>query len=133
MNERVLVVENNDGVREMLTYRLSPTYRVETARDGRAAWERLRGGDVPDLVLLDIKMPRMDGFTLLERLREDLDADVPVIVVSSTGRTRDLRRALALDVADYFVKPFETGDLLASVHRAVDADTDPESRGRSAG
>lgn len=94
-------------------------YDVDRAVDGVQAFERLRRGPAPDLVLLDLMMPRLDGEALLRRMREERVAeDVPVVVVSASTRLAKRRWP---DVAGTLAKPFVLDDLQAVVRRFVDA------------
>jgi len=116
---RVLVVEDDEGAREALADVLSDFYEVETTRDGVEGLEaaRLRR---PDLVLMDIFMPRLDGFGALDALRADpTTSDVPVILVS--GRGDDLTRAHSLDLGaiDFLQKPFSERELRARIDRTL--------------
>jgi CheY-like chemotaxis protein len=113
----VLVVEDDPGTRAALTLCLEGRgYRVTTAADGSEALDRLRQGGPPDLILLDLVLPRVDGRQFRERQRLDPAlAAVPVVVVSGTS---DVPVAAAdLDAAAYLVKPVEPSRLLAEVRR----------------
>jgi DNA-binding response OmpR family regulator len=74
----------------------------------------------PDLVLLDVRMPGMDGFDVLSTLRADPERqDVPVIMITALGRESDLVRGFELGADDYMVKPFSPTELLARIHRLL--------------
>jgi len=90
-------------------------YDVLTASDGELALEQIEQY-VPDLVLLDVMMPRMDGFTVCQRVREF--SAVPIIIVTARGQDQDKVRGLDLGADDYLTKPFSVEELLARV-RAV--------------
>src|SRR5215468_5640022 len=90
-------------------------YDVLTASDGELALEQIEQ-HVPDLVLLDVMMPRMDGFTVCQRVREF--SAVPIIIVTARGQDQDKVRGLDLGADDYLTKPFSVEELLARV-RAV--------------
>ena len=90
-------------------------YEVGTASDGQLALEQIERFD-PDLVLLDVMMPRMDGFTVTSRVREF--SAVPIIIVTARGQDQDKIRGLDLGADDYLTKPFSVEELLARV-RAV--------------
>jgi len=90
-------------------------YTVLTASDGELALEQIEQ-HVPDLVLLDVMMPRMDGFTVCQRVREF--SAVPIIIVTARGQDQDKVRGLDLGADDYLTKPFSIVELLARV-RAV--------------
>jgi len=90
-------------------------YDVLVASDGKQALEQIEQ-HVPDLVLLDVMMPRMDGFTVCQRVREF--SAVPIIIVTARGQDQDKVRGLDLGADDYLTKPFSIEELLARV-RAV--------------
>ncbi len=90
-------------------------YDVLVASDGQQALEQIEQL-VPDLVLLDVMMPRMDGFTVCQRVREF--SAVPIIIVTARGQDQDKVRGLDLGADDYLTKPFSIEELLARV-RAV--------------
>ncbi|HET7753946.1 MAG TPA: diguanylate cyclase [Anaeromyxobacteraceae bacterium] len=116
---RVLVVEDDEGAREALADVLSDFYEVETTRDGVEGVDAARL-QRPDLILMDLFMPRLDGFGALEALRADpTTSDVPVILVS--GRGDDLTRAHSLDLGaiDFLQKPFSERELRARIDRTL--------------
>ncbi len=90
-------------------------YDVGVASDGQLALEQIERFD-PDLVLLDVMMPRMDGFTVTSRVREF--SAVPIIIVTARGQDQDKIRGLDLGADDYLTRPFSVEELLARV-RAV--------------
>ena len=90
-------------------------YEVLPVSDGQQALEQVEAHS-PDLVLLDVMMPRMDGFTVCERIREF--STVPIIIVTARGQDQDKVRGLDLGADDYLTKPFSVDELLARV-RAV--------------
>jgi DNA-binding response OmpR family regulator len=90
-------------------------YEVLVASDGQQALEQIEQ-HVPDLVLLDVMMPRMDGFTVCQRVRDF--SVVPIIIVTARGQDQDKVRGLDLGADDYLTKPFGIEELLARV-RAV--------------
>jgi DNA-binding response OmpR family regulator len=90
-------------------------YEVTTASDGQQALEEIERA-IPDLVLLDVMMPRMDGFTVCQRVREF--SAVPIIIVTARGQDQEKVKGLDLGADDYLTKPFSVEELLARV-RAV--------------
>src|SRR5947209_6673452 len=90
-------------------------YNVLVASDGKQALEQIETHQ-PDLVLLDVMMPKMDGFTVCHRVREF--SSVPIIIVTARGQDQDKIRGLDLGADDYLTKPFSVDELLARV-RAV--------------
>ncbi|HEX8603145.1 MAG TPA: diguanylate cyclase [Pseudoduganella sp.] len=113
--QKVLVADDDAINREMLAELLKPEYTVLLAKDGTQALERA-ARHVPDLVLLDVMMPDMDGFEVLRRLRDDpRTADIAVIFVSGLGRPEDEAQGLKLGASDYIAKPFNATVVMARV------------------
>ena len=119
MSELVLIVDDDDDIREALAMVLADEgYRAEVAADGILALEHLRTHDAPDLILLDLMMPRLDGEEVLAQIRSDPRlARVPVVVLSGDVLARE--RLDRLRAADFMLKPVELDHLLAVVQRHV--------------
>ncbi len=116
---RLLVADDEPDARELLAEVLGPDFEVVTAADGQEAVDLARS-QRPDLVLLDLNMPRLDGFQGLEHLRADAGTiDIPVILV--TARSDDAGKVRALDqgAVDYLQKPFSELELRARVERTL--------------
>jgi DNA-binding response OmpR family regulator len=112
----ILVVDDEPRYLRLLEVNLVPDgYAVRTASNGQEALEAV-ASERPDLLLLDVMMPIMDGFTACERIREF--STVPIIMLTAKGEERDRVRGLELGADDYVVKPFSAQELLARV-RAV--------------
>ncbi|WP_338764093.1 diguanylate cyclase [Massilia sp. METH4] len=113
--QKVLVADDDAINREVLAELLKPEYTVLLARDGAQTLDRA-ARHVPDLILLDVLMPDMDGFEVLRRLREDpRTADIAVIFVSGLGRPEDEAQGLKLGASDYISKPFNATVVMARV------------------
>jgi signal transduction histidine kinase len=112
---RLLVADDNADMREYLVRLLSPRWEVEAVADGEAALESaLR--QPPDLVLSDVMMPRMDGVTLLRRLREaSSTATIPVVLLSARAGEEAIVAGLETGADDYLVKPFSARELISRV------------------
>jgi DNA-binding response OmpR family regulator len=114
MNERILIVEDETPMRTALADLLaSEGYRALTASDGESGLERTLA-EKPDLILLDIMMPKLDGFALCAELRR-LGNAVPVLMLTAKGQIEDRVNGLDVGADDYLVKPFSTDELLARV------------------
>ena len=110
---RVLIVEDDRQVRETVAdYLESHGYRVAQAADG-AAMRKALGREVPELVLLDVRLPGEDGLALARWLRER--HDVPIIMVTAAGEVVDRIVGLEVGADDYIAKPFDLRELLARV------------------
>lgn len=113
----LLIVEDDTTVRETLALNLrSEGYLVETAEDGEMALEMARLIN-PDLVVLDVMLPKLDGLTLLRILRRE--SHVPVILLTARGTETDKIVGLETGADDYVVKPFSLGELLARIRAAL--------------
>ena len=112
--ERILVIEDELAIRLAITDRLEEEgYRVLTAADGAHGLERALEQN-PDLILLDIMLPKLDGLALCKELRR-LDRDVPILMLTAKAQVEDRIHGLNTGADDYLVKPFSTGELLARV------------------
>lgn len=115
----ILIVEDDPDARDILGELLADKYEVEAAGDGETALEMAQKS-VPDLVLLDLFLPGLDGFGTLQRLRKDRrTADVPVIFLSAQGDANTKTQGLALGAQDYLAKPFSAQELIARVERTL--------------
>ena len=114
----VLVVEDDERIQRLVEIVLrGEGYRVLQAMDGQHALE-VMASEQPDLVLLDLMLPVIDGWALRERLRQQPDtANIPVVLMSAVRNLPET--AQELGVADYLSKPFEIDDLIQSVRRHV--------------
>ena len=117
MTDTILVVDDQSSVRTLLKdYLSSQGYRVVTANDGQEALFVARH-EHPNLVLLDIMMPKMDGYQFLSAFRRE--NQVPVIVLSAKEEETDTVLGLELGADDYVIKPFRMRELLARVRAAL--------------
>ena len=117
----VMVVDDSITIRKVTSRMLERNgYRVVTARDGLEALNALRNHH-PAVILLDLEMPRMDGFELAERLRQNEDTrDLPLIVISSRTGHKHRERARSLGVTEFFGKPYQEQKLLQTLSAIVD-------------
>jgi CheY-like chemotaxis protein/signal transduction histidine kinase/GGDEF domain-containing protein len=118
--QRLLLVDDDPGIRMICRDVLEAHgYVTREAFDGPSALAEARRFR-PDLVLLDVMMPEMDGFTLAQKLRGERETSLtPVIFLSARGQTADKVRAFKLGAEDYLVKPFDAAELIARVERAL--------------
>jgi len=129
IRQKILIVEDEADIRELLRYSLTQEgFAVEEAADGAEALDRITRR-APDLVLLDLMLPRMSGLELCRRLRANVEtAEIPVIVV--TAKSAEVDRVLGLEMGadDYVVKPFSPREVVARVKamlRRVHATMEP--------
>lgn len=122
MSAEVLVTDDNDELRHLISFHLETGgYDVTTAPDGETCWERLQETEsAPDLLLLDVMMPGIDGFQVLQRVRKhenDSLAELPIVMLTARGTEADVVRGLDIGATDYLTKPFRSQELLARVRR----------------
>ncbi len=116
---RILVVDDEPSARLGLEKLLRHKgYRVQSEADGEAALQAA-GEFAPDVVVTDLKMPRMDGIELLKKLREQ-DRDVPVIVATAFGEVASAVTAMRAGADDYLTKPLEIDELILAIERAME-------------
>ena len=115
----ILVADDEEDVRELVTYRLTRSgYDVIGARDGLEALE-LATQRAPDLMVLDVMMPKLDGYELTRRVRaEEALRSIPVILLTARSQETDVDRGFEVGADDYLRKPFNPDELVARV-RAV--------------
>jgi DNA-binding response OmpR family regulator len=112
---RILVCDDTPDILEMVQLILqSEGYEVTTASCGREVLESVEAA-VPDLVVLDLRMPGLDGLSVLRALTSRSGGGPPVVILSAKGRDEDRREALAVGARGYLVKPFTVGQLLSAV------------------
>lgn len=121
MNERILVVEDNNELRSLIEMTLNlEGYQVSSSENGKEAL-LLCAQALPDLIISDIAMPEMDGFTFLKKIRsQEKGKGLPFLFLSAYSQKEDLRRASHLAVDDYIVKPFDARELLDAVRVRLD-------------
>ena len=115
---RVLVVDDDDVIRQLITVNLElEGFDVATAIDGQDCLDRVK--DIrPDVITLDVMMPRLDGWEAAGRLRADPDtAGIKVVLLSARAQEADLERGSRIGVDAYLTKPFDPDELIAVVRR----------------
>ena len=120
---RILLVEDNELNRDMLRRRLQKHgYEVDIASDGAAALVAVRETR-PDLVLMDLSLPGLDGWEATRLLKDDIALRaIPIIAITAHAMPGEKERALAAGCNDYDAKPVDLPRLLAKIHRQLDSD-----------
>ena len=117
MAKKVLIVEDDSNIAELLhLYLEKEGFETQVARDGGKGVELFRSFR-PALVLLDIMLPIMDGWTVLKKIREE--DKTPVIMLTAKGETEDKVSGLEMGADDYITKPFEMKEVLARIHAVL--------------
>lgn len=114
---RVLVVDDESAIRDLLDYGLGQAgFAVRSVADGRAGLEAVRQWS-PEVIVLDVMLPEIDGFTLLPALRRI--TDVPIVMLTARTETSEKVAGLSRGADDYVSKPFELEELIARLHSAL--------------
>jgi two-component system, OmpR family, response regulator MtrA len=117
MDARILLVEDDPSIREVTAIGLRAAgFEVETAVDGASGLDRWRR-DSPDLVLLDVMLPRLDGLEVCREIRRE--STVPIVMLTARGDTIDVVVGLEAGADDYVRKPFEMPELVARIRAAL--------------
>jgi DNA-binding response OmpR family regulator len=117
---KILVADDEQFLREMVAFKLGNAgHEVVVAVDGAEAL-RLASTRSPDLILLDVMMPGLDGFEVLRRIKGDAALSrIPVIMLTAKGQERDVVAGLGTGAADYVVKPFSLKELTMRIDKAL--------------
>jgi DNA-binding response OmpR family regulator len=126
----VLIVEDEESILLSLEFLLGKEgYAVDTARDGAAALHALQA-QPPDLVLLDVMLPLINGFELCRLIRENpVLRDTPIMLLTARGREAEIARGMALGADAYLTKPFSTRDLMDKVRELLSGNGRPQPVG----
>lgn len=113
MSEKILIVDDEPDIREVLRFRLEKAgYEVVTAMDGKDCLKKVEA-EKPDLIILDIMMPGMNGFQVCKLLKEK--SDIPVIMLTVLAHEKDLSKGLEKGASCFISKPFNIVDLLVEI------------------
>ena len=127
VGEQILLIEDDEALSRLMRLQLEHAgYQVTVCRDGTSGLEAARNSN-PELILLDILLPDIDGWVVCERLQKI--TDVPIIFATALGSERDVIRGLELGADDYMIKPFSYKELLARVKSALHRARRAASRG----
>lgn len=120
MTKVILAIDDEPELLDILVRHLQTAdYKVVTATGGTEGIQLAKDVN-PDLIILDIAMPKMDGFDVLARLRGHREtATVPVVMLTSKGMTHNILESQKYVVSDFLIKPFEPAELLEVVHRNI--------------
>jgi len=114
---KILMADDEPEVLDIMAKKISAEgYAVITARDGEEAWEKIQS-ESPDVILLDLTMPKMDGFEVLRLLREDPPEEKwqPVIIISARTELDAVKQGISMDAEHYILKPCSVDDILKSI------------------
>jgi DNA-binding response OmpR family regulator len=116
----ILVVEDDKAIREMIARALTPKYRVHEATDGLHASEVLAHVELPSLMICDVMMPRVDGFTLVRLLKSNAKLKgIPILFLTARSAAVDVMQGMSLGARHYMAKPFKVQDLVDRVEKLL--------------
>ena len=117
MAKTILIIEDDKFLRELITRKLlNEAYEVSEAIDGEEGIKKIKEGK-PDLILLDLILPGIDGFEVLSKMKEDPAlASIPVIILSNLGQKDDVEKGLKMGAVDYLIKAhFTPGEIIEKI------------------
>jgi CheY-like chemotaxis protein len=124
---KILVAEDETDIRELIAYSLVNIggFQVVKARNGEEAIELART-ELPDLILMDVRMPRMTGVEACAKLKENPDTkDIPVVFLSAMGQEQEIQHGMDVGAMEYILKPFAPEVLMDKVHDILKRLTNP--------
>lgn len=128
MSMKVLIVEDEENIAQLLEmYLIKDGYETQVASDGGKAMEEFEAF-APDLVLLDVMLPVINGWTVLDKIREQ--SKTPVIMLTAKGETADKVFGLEMGADDYLSKPFEMKEVLARIQAVLRRTTEEKDKGK---
>ncbi len=117
MSKHIMVVDDSKTIRNLVAFVMKAEgFKVTTAEDGLDAIEKLYNMGKVDLIVSDVNMPRMDGFTFIKTLREqEAYKDIPIIVLSTEGQEKDIQTGMSLGANLYMVKPAQPEKMVRNI------------------
>ncbi|MCL1939400.1 MAG: response regulator [Desulfovibrionaceae bacterium] len=117
MPKHILIVDDSKTIRNLVAFIMKKEgFKVTMAEDGLDGLEKLYSSDHIDLIISDINMPRMDGFTFIKTVREqEAYRDVPIVVLSTEGKEQDIQQGINLGANLYMVKPAQPDKMMKNV------------------
>ena len=120
MSRTLLVIDDSKSILSVISYIFSSKFTVVKKLNGLEALEWIEQGNIPDIIVSDIDMPEMDGFTLLKNLKSNkVFDDIPFIILSSIDNSAEKIRCLKMGADDYVVKPFNPEELEARIANII--------------
>ena len=121
MAKTILIIEDDKFLRELIAQKLlKEGYEIFEAIDGEDGIKKIKG-EKPDLVLLDLILPGIDGFEVLSKMKEEPQiSSIPVIILSNLGQREDVEKGLGLGAVDYLIKAhFTPGDIIEKIKKVL--------------
>ncbi len=120
MKKTILIVDDEISIRFILESTLKENFSVISFENGKEALQYLQKGNIPDLVICDLQMPEMNGFSFIKTLKQSgFFEDIPIIVLSGIEESSEKIICFSLGVDDYIIKPFNPEEILARIQRRI--------------
>ncbi len=120
MKKQILAVDDDSSIRELLEFLLRSDYDVITKKDGMEAMMWLSEGNLPDLIITDVDMPRLNGYEFFKNVRRSgFYRDIPIMVLSGLENSKLIITCLQQGADDYILKPFNPESLYAKIERVL--------------
>jgi CheY-like chemotaxis protein len=118
---KILIAEDDNDIRELIVLTLQfHGFTVDSAEDGQAAVEKAQKNPAYDVILMDVRMPRMTGYQACRALKENQQTkNIPVIFLSAKGQEQEIQTGLEAGASDYILKPFAPDDLVRTIQRVL--------------
>lgn len=106
MTKTILIADDEYTIRELVELTLEEDYNIEKAEDGEKAKKKAK--EIPDLIILDVMMPKIDGYDVCKKLKSSKETrDIPIIMLTVKNTPEDLKKAISCNVDEFITKPFE--------------------------
>jgi len=118
--KKILVVDDNEAQLEITELLLKDEYEVKTVKSGKEALDHFMRGYIPDMILLDILMPNMDGWETYIKIRGiDFLKDIPIVFFTTVIEAAEKQHAVEIGAADYITKPYKSDDLINRIEKVL--------------
>lgn len=122
LKKKVLVVDDEFTIQDLVAFTLEPEFFVIKAANGKEALDAVTA-EKPDIIILDIMMPGLDGYHVCQRLKSGHDTKhIPIIMLTAKHQVPDMRKAIEVQVDEYITKPFEPDFLRKRIHACLDGE-----------
>lgn len=116
----ILIVDDEPSNIQLLSGILKERFKVKAAKNGTKAIEIAHKEPQPDLILLDVMMPEMDGYQVCERLKGDPETDqIPIVFITGNASDEEKQRGMAMGAVDYLIKPVQPETLMALIEKTI--------------
>lgn len=118
---KILIAEDDNDIRELIILTLQFNgFTVDSAEDGLAAVEKAQANPTYDIILMDVRMPRMTGYDACRALKQDdTTKNIPVVFLSAKGQDQEIQTGLGAGASDYILKPFAPDELIRTIQKVL--------------